>query len=224
LYYLTSAQSILQQLVLLEPEINGIKTNVATLSATFEKTKQTISQNQSQAVWEEISQGIQAITIGKKGTAKSEGIQATAIREEDTAEQVIRQLVKQRQFLAEHANKLTAPQFLNQAQAMLEKINSEIADWQVKQQRLYDQWAMSHVKIFYSQVQTHLGKVTNDKEGIAKDILTYLSDIDTRYLSLAVNTAYNEAFALFYAKLDDNMKISLSSEMAIAEKKKLTDF
>lgn len=208
LYYLTSAQSILQQLVLLEPEINGLKAKVVTLSDAFEKTKKTISQNQSKAVWEEINQGLQTIVVDNKGKA----------------EQAIQQLVKQRQFLAEQVSKLTDSQFLNQAHEVLEKINDELASWQTKQQRLYDRWAISRVKLFYDQVQLHLGNVKNDKEGIAKEILTYLSDIDTRYLSLAVNTAYNEVFALFYAKLDDEAKMSLSAEIALAKKKKLTDF
>jgi len=208
LYYLNSAQSILQQLILLEPEISGVKAHAVKLSWIFEKSKQTISQNQSKVVWKKIQKELQAITLNEKGKA----------------EQVIQQLAKRRQFLAEQANQLTAPEFLQQAQTLMEEINTAIADWQGKQQRFYDQWAIEQVQSFYTQVETRLGKIKDDKEGIAQDILNFFSNIDTRYLSLPVNTAYNEAFHMYYAKLDAEEKMSLSTEMALAEKRKLADF
>jgi hypothetical protein len=45
-----------------------------------------------------------------------------------------------------------------------------------------------------------------------------------RYLSTPAQTAYNEAFGMFYAELNSEQKIPLSAEMTLKEKKPLTDF
>lgn len=197
-YYLTSAQSILQQLVLLASDVESVKIQAAKLSENLEKTKQTISRNQSKAVWDEIKKGLDAIPVTGVGKA----------------EDILQSWLKRRQFLAERVNKLTFPEFLQQAQSDMEHINSEINNWQAEQQRRYDRWAIAQIESFYSLFKVQ-GKNTDP---------ALLGKIDTRYISFPTNAAYNEVFSTYYGKLDSDQKIAISSQMTLMKKQKLSDF
>lgn len=197
LYYLTAAQSVVQQMVLSATDENA-KVEAAQLSEQLEKTKQTISSHQSKAVWDEINQGLEVIAVTEVGKA----------------EDILQQWLKRRQFLAERMNKLTAPEFLRQAQEVMEKINSEINQWQTEQQRRYDRWAMSQIEAFFNQFKQQ-GKDTD---------LGFLGEIDTRYLSFPTTAAYNEVFGAYYGKLDTERKIAASAQLMLARKQKLSRF
>jgi len=197
-YYLTSAQSILQQLVLLASDVESVKTLVAQLSENLEKTKQTILHNQSKAALDEINKGLEAIPVTEVGKA----------------EDILQQWLKRRQFLVERGNKLTSPEFLQQAQQVMEKINTEISNWQTEQQRRYDRWAILQIESFY-KIFKEQGKNTDPG---------FLGEIDTRYLSFPTNAAYNEVFSAYYGKLDSEQKIAISSQMMLMRKQKLSRF
>jgi hypothetical protein len=197
-YYLTSAQSILQQLVLLASDSESVKTLVVQLSEKLEKTKQTILHNQSKAAWDEINKGLEAIPIAEVGKA----------------EDILQPWLKRRQVLAERVNKLTSPESLQQAQEVMEKINTEITRWQTEQQRRYDRWAIAQIESFY-KIFKELGKQTDPG---------MLGEIDTRYLSFPSNAAYNEVFSAYYGKLDTEQKIAISSQMMLMRKQKLSRF
>ncbi len=197
-YYLTSAQSILQQLILQASEIDTVKTTVAKLSEDFEKTKQVVLYNQSKLEWEKISKGSDEITIAEVGKA----------------EDILQQWLKRRQFLMERVSKLVSPEFSKMAQESMDKINSEITNWQTEQQRRYERWAIGQIESFYNSFKEH-GKNTDPYS---------LGEIDTRYLSAATNAAYNEVFSTYYAKLESGQKITVSSQMFATKKQKLSRF
>lgn len=198
LYYLTSAQSILQQLILLASEVDTVKATVIKLSENIEKTKQTVLYNQSKIEWEKINKGLDELPVAETGKA----------------EDILQQLLKRRQFLAEQVNKLTFPDFHHKYQEVIEKINSEIASWQAEQQRRYERWAMAQIESFY----------TLFKEQGKRADPGFLGEIDTRYLSAATTAAYNEVFNAYYSKLDSEQKIAISSQIFATRKQKLSRF
>jgi len=197
-YYLTAAQSILQQLVLLASDAESVKMLVAKLSENLEKTKQTILRNQSKAAWDEINKGLDAISVTEVGKA----------------EDILQSWLKRRQFLTERVNKLTSSEFLQQAQEVMEKINTEITHWQTEQQRRYDRWAIAQIESFY-KIFKEQGKQTDPG---------FLGEIDTRFLSFPTTAAYNEVFSAYYGKLDTEQKIAVSSQMTLMRKQKLSRF
>lgn len=207
LYYLTSAESIIRQLVLFAPDMAMATAQIATLSQHLEKAKQTISQRQSSLIWNEIEQTFAQLEID----------------EDSKAQEAIEQLTRFRQWLAEKVNKLSSQEFLDQVQALMEKVNNELAQWQGKQLRRYEQWAIQKIQEFYKRYKDELGLFA-DKKVIYTQTLNYLSPIDIRYLSMPASTAYNEAFNMFYAKLDKEQKIPFSAAMSLKPKKSLSDF
>ncbi|MDM8561045.1 hypothetical protein [Candidatus Parabeggiatoa sp. HSG14] len=207
LYYLTSAESIIRQLVLVAPNVEMAKTQIATLSKQLEQAKQEIAKRQSETVWHEIEQAFGKIKIEKR----------------TKAQEAIKQLTQFRQLLAEKASHLSSAEFLEKAQTRMKEVNSKIVDWQAKQIRKYEQWAIRKITDFYNWYQDELGAGT-DEERVYSGIIDFLGNIDIRYLSTPAQTAYNEAFQKFYAELHDDQKIQLSSKMTLMDKKPLSDF
>ncbi|MEN8220496.1 MAG: hypothetical protein ABFS56_29930 [Pseudomonadota bacterium] len=108
---------------------------------------------------------------------------------------------KFRQLLAEKASKLSSVEILEKAQARMEEVNNQIANWQAKQTRKYEQWAINQITTFYNTYQDELGAGT-DEDRVYFGIIKFLSNIDIRYLSTPAQTAYNEAFQKFYFMLN----------------------
>lgn len=207
LYYLTSAETMIRQLVLAAPDPTTVKQPVAELTKRLEEAKETIAKAQSQAIWAEIEQAYSQIKIDEKTKAQDD----------------LNQLLPFRQLLGEKASKLSSMEFLEKARTMMETVNKAIEEAQKVQLRLYNQWAIGQIHDFYQRYKSELGMGT-DVNRVYQGILVYLGDIDTRYLSTPAQTAYNEAFGMFYAELDSEQKIPLSAEMTLKEKKPLTDF
>ena len=122
LYYLTSAESIIRQLVLVAPKMKMAKTQIATLSKQLEQAKQEIAKQQSETVWHEIEQAFEPIKKFETGIK---------------AQEAIEQLLQFRQLLAEKANKLSSVEVLEKAQAWMGRVNTNIANCQAKQTRQY---------------------------------------------------------------------------------------
>ncbi|MDM8566638.1 hypothetical protein QUF74_13430 [Candidatus Halobeggiatoa sp. HSG11] len=214
LYYLTSAESIIRQLVLIAPKMKIAKTQVATLSKQLEQARQKIAKRQSEIVWQEIEQAFEPIKKFEK---------------QIKAQEAIEQLIQFRQLLAEKATQLSSVELLEKAKAWMVRVNTNIANWQAKQTRKYEQWAIGKITNFYNNYQGELGGGSSvitgtDEERVYFGIMSSLGNIDIRYLSSPAQTAYNEAFQKFYAELRDNQKIPLSSNMALRNKKPLSDF
>lgn len=207
LYYLTAAETMIRQLVLAAPEMASVKQQVAELTKRLEEAKETITKTQSQAVWTEIEQAYNQIKIDEK-TKAQDGLN---------------QLLPFRQLLGEKASKLSSMEYLEKARARLEKVNQAIENAQKRQLRLYEQWAIERIHNFYQSYKNELGMGT-DVNRVYQGILAYLGDIDTRYLSTPAQTAYNEAFNMFYAELNNEQKIPLSAEMTLKEKVPVTAF
>ncbi|MEK8021126.1 MAG: hypothetical protein VSS75_030005 [Candidatus Parabeggiatoa sp.] len=208
LYYLTSAESIIRQLVLVAPNLEMAKTQIATLSEQLDQAKQEIAKRQSERVWHEIEQAFEPIKQFDK---------------QIKAQQAIEQLLQFRQLLAEKASKLSSIEVLEKAQAMMKEINNAIADWRSAQTRAYEKWAINKITTFYNRYQDELGAGT-DEDRVYSGIIQFLGKIDMRYLSTPAQTAYNEAFQKFYGELHDEQKIPISSEMTLMGKKPLSDF
>jgi hypothetical protein len=207
LYYLTSAESIIRQLVLVAPNKEMAKMQIATLSKKLEQAKQEIALRQSETVWHEIEEAFGQLEIDKN----------------TKAQKAIEQLVQFRQELAEKANTLSSVQVLEKAQAMMKEINNEISNWRLTQTRAYERWAINKITTFYNNYQDELGTGT-DESRVYSALIKNLGNIDIRYLSTPAQTAYNEAFQKFYAELHDEQKIPLSSKMALMDKKPLSKF
>ncbi len=208
LYYLTSAESIIRQLVLIAPNMEMAKTQIATLFEQLEQAKQEIAKRQSERVWHEIEQAFGQFEIEKS----------------TKAQKAIEQLIPFRQRLAEKASKLSSVEVLEKAQARLEEVNHQIANWRAKQIRKYEQWAINQITTFYNVYQDELGTGFTDEDRVYSGIIEFLGNIDMRYLSTPAQTAYNEAFQKFYGELHDEQKIPISSEMTLMDKKPLSDF
>jgi hypothetical protein len=207
LYYLTSAESIIRQLVLQMSVTEANKSQIATLTQQLEAAKMTIAQRESQRVWQEIQQAFEQLNIEEKGNAG----------------EAIKQLSHFRQTMAEKSSQLVTLEYLEKAQALMEQVNSQIAYWQNEQRHRYEQWAVERIKNFYSFFQNELGMGT-DELRVYQGIIHHLGRIDTRYLSTPALTGYNEAFNMFYAELSNERKIPLSSAMTLKVKKSLSDF
>jgi hypothetical protein len=208
LYYLTSAESIIRQLVLVAPNMEMAKTQIATLSEQLEQAKQEIAKRQSETVWHEIEQAFGQLEIEKN----------------TKAQEAIEQLLQFRQRLAEKASKLSSIEVLEKAQSMMKEINNAIADLRSAQTRAYDKWAINQITTFYNNYQDELGTGFTDEDRVYSGIIEFLGNIDMRYLSTPAQTAYNEAFQKFYGELHDEQKIPISSKMTLMDKKPLSDF
>ncbi|MDM8561238.1 hypothetical protein [Candidatus Parabeggiatoa sp. HSG14] len=207
LYYLTSAKSIIRQLVLIAPEMEMAKTKIATLSQQLEQAKQEISKRQSETVWQEIEQAFEQIHIEKN--AKNQN--------------AIEQLTQFQQLLVEKTSKLSSVKILEKAQARMKEVNNQIADWRAKQIRLYEQWAIDQSIALYDNYQNELGAGT-DEDRVYSGLIKFLGDIDVQYLSTPAQIAYNEMLKKFRAELNSDQKSQLLSEMTLIDKKPLSDF
>jgi hypothetical protein len=205
LYYLSSAESIIRQLVLLAPETSPFE--MMRLSQNLEQAKQEIAQRQSQQIFKKIKQAFNQLQFAPD-------IQAQI---------AIDKLITFKASLTQKATQLSAMRFIEEAQKLMENVNKQLVEWQEKQRQRYEQWAVKSILDFYSKYKNELG-VGSDEQRIYKGIIAYLGQIDTRYLSTSASTAYHEAFNLFYAELSHHLKIPLSSEMTFTTKKALSTF
>ncbi len=205
LYYLSSAESIIRQLVLLAPETTPFE--MMRLSQKLEQAKQEIALRQSQLVFKKIKQAFNQLQFAPKTNAQV----------------AIKKLITFKTSLSQQASQLSAMRFIEQAQTLMETVNSQIKDWQEKQRQRYEQWAVKNILDFYSSHKDELG-VGTDEQRIYAGIIEHMGNIDTRYLSTSASTAYHEAFNLFYAEFSHHLKIPLSSEMTFTQKKPLSDF
>ncbi|RKZ40417.1 MAG: hypothetical protein DRR16_02570 [Candidatus Parabeggiatoa sp. nov. 3] len=205
LYYLSSAESIIRQLVLLAPETTPFE--MMRLSQKLELAKQEIAQRQSQLVFKKIQQAFNQLQFAPKTNAQV----------------AIDKLITFKTSLSQQATQLSAMRFIEQAQTLMETVNSQIKDWQEKQRQRYEQWAVKNILDFYSSHKDELG-VGTDEQRIYAGIIEHMGNIDTRYLSTSASTAYHEVFNLFYAELSHHLKIPLSSDMTFTLKKALSDF
>jgi len=208
LYYLTLIDSLLNQLVLIAPDTQEMQIQLANFSKELDLVKENLAKTHSQAVWHDIEKLISTQLV---------------IDKDSKAQDAIIKLVQLRQLFAEKANGLTSLEFLEKAKALRDQIENAIVDWQNKQVHKYNQFAIGRIKNLYESYKNQLGANT-DEEIVYNATIELLGLIDTRYLSTAAMTGYNEVFGKFYAELDDEQKISLSSEMTLKTKKPLTDF
>lgn len=208
LYYLNLADSLINQLVLSAPETEKLTTQVANLSKQLDLAKEKLAKARSQAIWDEIEK------------IRTEQLQITT---DTKAQDAITKLVQLRQVFAEKASHLSSLEFLDQAKALREEIENALAEWQNKQVHRYNKWAIHRIKDLYQHHRDQLGAGT-DEELVYSAIIDSLGAIDTRYLSTPAMTAYNEVFQKFYAELNDEQKISLSSKMTLMVKEPLSNF
>lgn len=210
LYYLTSAEALIQQMAIMSPDAMDIKQRMSQFSIRLDQTKAAIATQRSETVWGNMDQEITKFQTADFTKSKlQEGIdQGNTLRE----------------LILSRMTKLSAPQSLEHAQEALKGLNDRILALQKQQAEAYERWAIQTVQKFYGDAQQALGTLSNDKEAITNSILTSLGDIDMRYLSLPVSAAYTEAFTFFYGKLKDEQKLKLSAQMALRKKKPLSDF
>lgn len=208
LYYLTLTDSLINQLVLSAPDTQEMKTQIAQFSKELDLVKANLAKAQSQIIWEKI----------EKSAAEQ-----LNLAKDTKAQDVIVKLVRLRQSLAEKSSSLTSLEFLEKVRALREKIANTLAEWQNQQVYLYNVWAIDKIQSLYKNYKNQLG-VGTDEEIVYAAMIDSLGNIDTRYLATATMTAYNEVFQKFYAELNDQQKIKLSSQMTLGTKTPLSNF
>ncbi|MEN9461527.1 MAG: hypothetical protein RIS84_1547 [Pseudomonadota bacterium] len=218
LYYINAADAMLKQTVLVESEINddAKKAEVAKLSDRLEQAKLDISEKQSKLVWDKIDEQankFEAFNEKYKKTPKQ-------FKEQDGIDELNKLYV----VITENMGQLTSDTYLRKAKDMLQKVNKVSTQWQESQRKAYDVDTMQQIKAFHEVANSRLHITGDDKNALYGDMLSYLAPIDTRLLSFVVSTAYQEAFSKFYAKFSDDQKVIISSNMLLANKKKLSDF
>lgn len=216
LYYLNSAESIISQLVLLSSEMNADESLASGLVAKLEAAKEQIGEKEAEAVWEKIER-----------FEEWEKLEPLVKKEEppkeNSNESALKKLVDLRESILTLSANLSSPKHIELTRDLIERIDYSLADIREKQLEAYDLWALSQMSSLYTNYADELG-VLGDKNTIYQAMIAYLGYIDSRYLSMPVQTAYSEVFGKFYAALDDKQKIKLSSEIALKRKKQLSDF
>lgn len=217
LYYINAADALLKQTVLVASEIDDAKkAEVVKLSDRLEQAKLDISEKQSKLVWDKIDEQadkFEAFNEKYKKTPKQ-------FKEQDGIDELNKLYV----VITENMGQLTSDAYLRKAKDMLQKINKVSTQWQESQRKAYEERMMRQIAVFYDRANAYLSITGDDKNAIYTDMLTYLAPIDTRLLSFAVSTAYQETFGKFYAKLSDAQKINMSSDILLTIKMKLSDF
>lgn len=207
LYYLTSAETMIRQLVLAISENLSIKQQIAQLTKKLDDAKEIIAKSQSKSVWNVIETAYTEIKID----------------ETTEAQDALKQLLEFRKFLGQNASKIASIEFQEQAQTLMDEVNSRIEKTQSEQLHSYNAWAINTIQQFHADYKDQLGLGT-DVDKVYNGMVSTLGIIDTRYLSTPAQTAYNEVFNMFYAELNSDQKIPLSAEMTLKEKKKFTEF
>jgi hypothetical protein len=192
------------------PDATDLRQRLSQFSVRLEQTKAAIAAKRSETVWGNMDQEITKFQTADFTKSKlQEGIdQGNTLRES----------------MLSRMTKLSAPQSLEHAQEALKGLNDRLFALHKQQAEAYERWAIQTVQKFYADAQQARGTLSDDKEAIANSILTSLGDIDIRHLSLPVSAAYTEAFTFFYGKLKDEQKLKLSAQMALRQKKPLSDF
>jgi len=126
LYYLTLADSLINQLVLSAPDTKEMKIQIAQFSEELDSVKENLAKTQSQIIGDEIE---------KTATEQLK------IAKETKAQDAIVKLTQLRQSFAEKASGLTSLEFLEKAKALREKIETTLAEWQNQQFHSYNVWA-----------------------------------------------------------------------------------
>jgi hypothetical protein len=205
LYQLTIADSILNQLVLLSVNIELDKSQLIEFSRQLDAAKQDIAHAQSALLWAEIQQIIPNEVKAEK------------------AQDNIDKLIQARQILATKAMNMTAIEFIEQAKLLQNELEIQLAEWQQEQIRSYNIWAVNNIHKLYRNYSGELG-IRGDANKVYAGLITYMSNIDVRYLQPAALNSYNDIFQKFYAKLGDEQKIDLSARMLTAIKRPLSYF
>jgi len=113
---------------------------------------------------------------------------------------------------------------LNEATALIKEINAERLKWTQAQYIQYNLWASKTAKDFFDQYKVQLNVIENTNESLLHDeLLQRFGPIDMRLLSVPAAQARNEVFNLFYAELDKEQQIDLSSKLVMYKKRKMSD-
>jgi hypothetical protein len=207
LYYLTSAESMISQAVLLSSNIQHMTPVIIDVVSSLEDAKIQIADQQSQVVWEDITQTFERIKTTEYALLEKQS----------------RDLFELRTTLISRSNDLSSPRYVEQDRELVNDIDRRIAEIQHQQVDRYNQWAMNRISVFYADYQEELGAGTNEQR-IYEAMILYLGTIDTRYLSTAVQVVYSEVFSRFYSELKKEQKIPVSSNITLKAKKLLSDF
>ena len=214
LYYLNGAQSLFQQLILFQPTLPSLFVEkIKNLSKALETISVEIARRQSQPIFAQIK-------------AQKSQIEAFfSVTTDLKCQEAMTYLADFKQYLVEKMMLLTASEMMETTQAYLKQSEKALAKWQTEQVRRYEQWAIEKIKHLYDQHSEQLSSFTDTDELIIyEETKSHLGIINTRYLSSAAATAYNEVFSQFYRELDDEQKIALTAEMTLMPKCTLSDF
>jgi len=205
LYYLSSAETLIQQLVLVAVEQEPVKKQIISLSQQLQQAQKKLLQRQAQAVWQSLKSHCEAVKLNK----------------ELKAQENIEQLLQVRQLIAQKMTQLSP--IIKTVKTCLTKIEQHLENAQNMQTKFYNLWAIGKIQDFYQKNYKEVG-IMGDEDKIYHNLIEHLGSIDLRYLSMPTQTAYSEVFSKFYGELDDEQKISLTTRMTLTEKKPLTDF
>jgi hypothetical protein len=214
LYYLNTADTLIRQLILVEPEVEAVKVKVNTLSTNLEEAKKVIADKQSELAWLAVTPEMD------KFQALLELVKAGKMVKYQDA---IEQLYRVRETIVNQLGKLVAEKYVYHAQTVIKQVSDQLTKFQQEQMKAYDTYVINKIAEFHKEVSQKTG-IRDDERGIYNDMISYLGEIDLRLVSLPVSTAYSEAFNTYYAELGNAQKIKLTAKMVLHPKKSLTDF
>ncbi len=235
-YYLSIAQSTVQQLALLQPKIH--KQLALNPKAYKYYTKQIESDIQrlddmiahvasfkSQTIWSSLKKQRSEFKALYKAIPETKCNVPSNLKGKGICHNLIAETMEIRRYILEKMQMLRSPEYVEKARKLISEIEEALLEWQKKQRKGYEKWAVKKVKTFHDKSKSQLDITTNTNEYMIREGLRgNLGRIDTRYLSIPGSTLYNEVFSIFYNELEDEQKINLSAEMAIMLKFTLEEF
>ena len=199
-YTLQLCESNIRELVVLGPRLD--KKRDATVSALVEQLRSTsdvISErsrkDSSAAAWAELERTLEKPLAEAKNWrppgkgAVNRGCQTQLER----VEKLTRQLSKGYAGLS-HTD------FQRKAEKQMEVVQSLAATAGQEQQRSYNAWAMSQIRLVYENGEDETGAF-GDPEKLGALMVQFLGGIDTRYLTADVQRCYTEVFEYLFKAL-----------------------
>jgi len=108
-------------------------------------------------------------------------------------------------------------------QQWMKEVGLVLGELHMEQQRRYQAWAIEQCKELYKRVRKHY-KGINDTKKAEEDMKSLLSPINPVFLNSLASTCYQEVFQYTMDGLKREQRVRVPAEMALAEKKPLSDF
>lgn len=230
-YLLQHAESAVRQLILFESRLNDKSRSrlaqlIDELRAVSAASVERVSEEESRAAWNAFE------LASSKQLAEVKQWRASGMRR-DCEDQIARIRAFMRR-MQEVLPKLTHTGVARDAAQRLDRLNEQLHDTAMLQQRRYNEWAMEAIETGYKHSRQHVGVVTDDEKKIANVLVSNLGPVDPRLLTNEVHRCYSEVFEDMFKKLKgpsdekdfekDGSKLRVLKDVFEMQKRALSDF